>query len=35
MNIFFDSHTKTGSSKLVISNVWFYDFRPNIYDVEF
>ena len=28
--IFFDSHTKISTPKLVILNIWFYDFRPNI-----
>ena len=33
--IFFDSHAKTSSSKLFILNIWFYEFRRNLYDIEF
>ena len=32
---FFDSHAKTSSSKLVILNIWFCEFRGNLYDIEF
>ena len=33
--IFFNSHAKTSSSKLVILNIWFYEFGCNLYDIEF